>query len=78
MEDADRLAAEIPTNDGISISTDLLRNFSFQARGNLQPVASFTGGIAAQEALKAVRQFKIELKPSNNQTLNLNRWSYKL
>ena len=55
MDDADLLNAEMPTKDGISISADLMRNFSFQARGNLQPVASFTGGIAAQEALKAVK-----------------------
>ena len=33
---------------------NLIRNFMFQVKGNLQPVASIVGAIAAQESLKAV------------------------
>jgi ubiquitin-activating enzyme E1 len=36
------------------VSAQLLAAFSYQARGNLQPVASCIGGVAAQEAMKAI------------------------
>jgi hypothetical protein len=32
----------------------VLNSFNFQATGNLQPITSTVGGIAAQEAMKAV------------------------
>uniref|UniRef100_A0A1I7YJJ1 E1 ubiquitin-activating enzyme n=1 Tax=Steinernema glaseri TaxID=37863 RepID=A0A1I7YJJ1_9BILA len=37
-----------------TIAEDLLKNFTFQARGNLVTVASVLGGIASQEAVKII------------------------
>ncbi|KAK2877226.1 hypothetical protein FQN49_001325 [Arthroderma sp. PD_2] len=40
--------------DKIEIDEKLIRELSFQARGDLCPMAAFFGGLAAQEVLKAV------------------------
>lgn len=40
--------------DKVELDEKLLRELSFQARGDLSPMAAFFGGLAAQEVLKAV------------------------
>uniref|UniRef100_A0A0N5CF83 E1 ubiquitin-activating enzyme n=1 Tax=Strongyloides papillosus TaxID=174720 RepID=A0A0N5CF83_STREA len=51
MSDADKLRELLKGSD---IPDQAINQFSFQATGNLAPVASVVGGIAAQEAMKAV------------------------
>ena len=41
-------------NDKIELDEKLLRELSYQARGDLAPMAAFFGGLAAQEVLKSV------------------------
>lgn len=41
-------------DDKIELSEKLIHELSYQARGDLSPMAAFFGGLAAQEALKAV------------------------
>lgn len=50
------LAQEISkkNENDIQLDKDLLRELSYQARGDLAPMAAFFGGLAAQEVLKAV------------------------
>lgn len=63
FEDALLLKAELPEKaSDLEIPETLLQNFSFQARGNLQPMTSLVGGITAQEALKAVTHHTTPLK----------------
>ncbi|KAK0403088.1 hypothetical protein QR680_016712 [Steinernema hermaphroditum] len=45
-----------------TIAEDLLKNFSYQARGNLVAVASVVGGIASQEAMKIITHHMTPLK----------------
>eukprot|EP01027_Heterolobosea_sp_BB2_P001334 GEZU01002038.1.p1 GENE.GEZU01002038.1~~GEZU01002038.1.p1 ORF type:complete len:1006 (+),score=425.20 GEZU01002038.1:121-3138(+) len=55
-QDADEfisIARKLNT-DNIEVSDDLLRKFAFTAAGNLNPMAAFLGGFAAQEVQKAV------------------------
>ena len=40
--------------DKVDIDENLLRELSYQARGDLAPMAAFFGGLAAQEVLKSV------------------------
>lgn len=40
--------------DGVDLDEKLLRELSYQARGDLAPMAAFFGGLAAQEVLKSV------------------------
>ena len=40
--------------DKVELDENLLRELSYQARGDLGPMAAFFGGLAAQEVLKAV------------------------
>ncbi len=42
------------TNRELDLDEKLLRELSYQARGDLSPMAAFFGGLAAQESLKAV------------------------
>lgn len=49
---AHELAAQ--GNDKIELDEKLIRELSYQARGDLNPMAAFFGGLAAQEALKSV------------------------
>lgn len=42
------------TKDRVELDEKLLRDLSYQARGDLGPMAAFFGGLAAQEVLKAV------------------------
>lgn len=51
-----KLAQEIAKGgkDKIELDEKLLRELSYQARGDLGPMAAFFGGLAAQEVLKAV------------------------
>ncbi|CAB3408998.1 unnamed protein product [Caenorhabditis bovis] len=58
--DVDLLKNEL--DSGIQIDDNLVRLFSFSARGNLVPIASVVGGIAAQEAMKAVTHHMTPLK----------------
>ncbi|CAD5231489.1 unnamed protein product [Bursaphelenchus xylophilus] len=51
--DVSELKSLLPEGSG-DVSDDWTKPFSYQARGNLQPVASVIGGITAQEAMKAV------------------------
>ncbi len=37
-----------------SSTTSLIKELSYQAQGDLNPMAAFFGGLAAQEVLKAV------------------------
>ncbi|GMS96394.1 hypothetical protein PENTCL1PPCAC_18569 [Pristionchus entomophagus] len=60
--DADLLKAELRLPEGEEVSDDLLRLFANSARGNLVTVASVVGGIAAQEAMKAVTHHMTPLK----------------
>lgn len=63
MEDAELLQAVLPSNAAeLEIPESLLHNFSFEATGNLQPIASLVGGITAQEALKAITHHTTPLK----------------
>lgn len=41
-------------NDEVELDEKLLRELSYQARGDIGPMAAFFGGLAAQEVLKAV------------------------
>ncbi|KJH42215.1 ubiquitin-activating enzyme E1 [Dictyocaulus viviparus] len=59
-DDVMLLKLELP--EGASIDEKLLRCFSYQATGNLVTVASIVGGIAAQEAMKAVTHHMTPLK----------------
>ncbi|KAL3985654.1 ubiquitin-activating enzyme E1 family protein [Acanthocheilonema viteae] len=59
-EDVELLRTELPP--GAKSDEKLLRNFSYQACGNLAPIASIVGGIAAQEAMKAVMHHMTPLK----------------
>ncbi|KAL6886278.1 hypothetical protein HDV57DRAFT_490091 [Trichoderma longibrachiatum] len=52
LEAAKKFAADEKLE--IDIDEKLLKELSFQARGDLSPMAAFFGGIAAQEVLKAV------------------------
>lgn len=51
-----QLAQNIATGskDKVELDEKLLRELSYQARGDLGPMAAFFGGLAAQEVLKAV------------------------
>lgn len=51
-----QLAQSIATGskDEVELNEKLLRELSYQARGDLGPMAAFFGGLAAQEVLKAV------------------------
>ncbi|EJW83165.1 ubiquitin-activating enzyme E1 [Wuchereria bancrofti] len=59
-EDVELLKIELPP--GAELDGNLLRIFSYQACGNLAPIASIVGGIAAQEAMKAVMHHMTPLK----------------
>uniref|UniRef100_A0A0N4ZA27 E1 ubiquitin-activating enzyme n=1 Tax=Parastrongyloides trichosuri TaxID=131310 RepID=A0A0N4ZA27_PARTI len=52
LSDAEELKKLLPK--GHDIPDEIINQFSFQATGNLAPVSSVVGGIAAQEAMKAV------------------------
>lgn len=54
------LKAELP--DGALVDEKLMKRFTYQAAGNLVTVASIVGGIAAQEAMKAVTHHMTPLK----------------
>ncbi|ETN83338.1 ubiquitin-activating enzyme E1 [Necator americanus] len=54
------LKVELP--DGAEVNEKLLKLFSYQASGNLVTIASIVGGIAAQEAMKAVTHHMTPLK----------------
>lgn len=41
-------------NEQVELDEKIIRELSYQARGDLSPMAAFFGGLAAQEALKAV------------------------
>lgn len=51
-----KLAQSLATQAETTVELDekLLRELSYQARGDLSPIAAFFGGLAAQEVLKAV------------------------
>lgn len=51
-----KLAQEIAKSGGEEVELDekLIRELSYQARGDLSPMAAFYGGLAAQEVLKSV------------------------
>ncbi|MCJ1454324.1 E1 ubiquitin-activating protein [Mycoblastus sanguinarius] len=51
-EIAQDLASE--GNEKVELNEKLLRELSYQARGDLAPMAAFFGGLAAQEVLKSV------------------------
>ncbi|CAI4226473.1 unnamed protein product [Auanema sp. JU1783] len=59
-EDVALLKAEIQSED--EIDENLIKEFSSQATGNLVTVCSVVGGIAAQEAMKAVTHHMTPLK----------------
>ncbi|CAD6195430.1 unnamed protein product [Caenorhabditis auriculariae] len=59
-EDAALLKAEL--RPGAEVEDKLVQLFSYQASGNLVTVASVVGGIAAQEAMKAVTRHMTPLK----------------
>ena len=52
LKTAKALAAE--GEDAFEIDEKIIRELSYQARGDLSPMAAFFGGLAAQEVLKAV------------------------
>ena len=61
MDEADAVvvleaAKQFASAEGIEVEFDekVLKELSFQARGDISPMAAFLGGIAAQEVLKAV------------------------
>ncbi|VDN08050.1 unnamed protein product [Thelazia callipaeda] len=58
--DVNLLKLELPNT--IKVNEKLLKMFSYQACGNLAPIASIVGGIAAQEAMKAVTHHMTPLK----------------
>ncbi|KAK6027321.1 ubiquitin-activating enzyme E1 [Ostertagia ostertagi] len=58
--DVELLKAELPEDS--SVNEKLLKSFCFQAMGNLVTMASVVGGIAAQEAMKAVTHHMTPLK----------------
>ncbi|WKY05963.1 hypothetical protein Q1695_006288 [Nippostrongylus brasiliensis] len=58
--DVELLKAELPKDH--SVNEKLLRSFCYQATGNLVTVSSVVGGIAAQEAMKAVTHHMTPLK----------------
>ncbi|VDK18279.1 unnamed protein product [Anisakis simplex] len=58
--DAELLKKELPS--GSEVDEKLLKMFSYQASGNLVSIASVVGGIAAQEAMKAVTHHMNPLK----------------
>ncbi|EGC47602.1 ubiquitin-activating enzyme E1 [Histoplasma capsulatum var. duboisii H88] len=45
---------ELASRIGGEVDKDILRELSYQAQGDLSPMAAFFGGLAAQEVLKAV------------------------
>lgn len=51
-----KLAQEIAssTEDKVELDEKLIKELSYQARGDLSPMAAFFGGMAAQEVLKSV------------------------
>ncbi|KAI9799799.1 MAG: E1 ubiquitin-activating protein [Sarcosagium campestre] len=51
-----KIAKDIVATSGDNVELDekLIRELSYQAQGDLSPMAAFFGGLAAQEALKAV------------------------
>ncbi|VDP22251.1 unnamed protein product [Heligmosomoides polygyrus] len=59
-DDVRLLKAELP--EGSSVDENLLKSFCHQAAGNLVTIASVVGGIAAQEAMKAVTHHMTPLK----------------
>ncbi|KAL3108665.1 hypothetical protein niasHT_019186 [Heterodera trifolii] len=59
--DAKLLKENLP-KDSPEMPDSLLFNFSYQACGNLQPIASLIGGLVAQEAMKAVTHHTTPLK----------------
>nr|CAD2125795.1 unnamed protein product [Meloidogyne enterolobii] len=61
-KDAELFKAELEGTGTAEIPEQLLLNFSYQATGNLQPVASVIGGFVAQEAFKAVTHHTTPLK----------------
>uniref|UniRef100_A0A158R3T7 E1 ubiquitin-activating enzyme n=1 Tax=Syphacia muris TaxID=451379 RepID=A0A158R3T7_9BILA len=46
----------------VSIAPTLIKQFSYQASGNLVPLSSIVGGIGAQEAMKAITHHMTPLK----------------
>lgn len=52
LKHAQSLAGE--GDDKVELDEKLVRELSYQARGDLNPMAAFFGGLAAQEVLKAV------------------------
>lgn len=59
-DDVELLKAELPKDS--SVDEKLLNSFCYQACGNLVTIASVVGGIAAQEAMKAVTHHMTPLK----------------
>lgn len=51
-----KLAQEIAKQDGEEVELDekIIKELSYQARGDISPMAAFFGGLAAQEVLKSV------------------------
>jgi ubiquitin-activating enzyme E1 len=60
-EDAAMLRKLLPEGSG-EVEEKLLKAFSYQATGSLCPMASFIGGVAAQEAMKAVTHHMSPIK----------------
>ncbi|CAJ0953492.1 unnamed protein product, partial [Mesorhabditis belari] len=58
--DVDLLQNELPENSGVD--KDLLKMFSYGARGNLVNICSVVGGIAAQEVMKTITHHMTPLK----------------
>ncbi|PIO74143.1 ubiquitin-activating enzyme E1 [Teladorsagia circumcincta] len=58
--DVELLKAELPQDN--SVNEKLFKSFCYQAMGNLVTIASVVGGIAAQEAMKAVTHHMTPLK----------------
>ncbi|SCV99655.1 LAFE_0A07976g1_1 [Lachancea fermentati] len=52
---ASELAAQVPNvlGEGVKINVDLIKELSYQARGDIPGIIAFFGGLVAQEALKA-------------------------
>ena len=51
-----KMAMDLASNasEPVELDEQLIRELSYQARGDLSPMAAFFGGLAAQEALKSV------------------------
>ena len=51
-----KIATELAAAEEEKVELDekIIKELSYQARGDLNPLAAFFGGIAAQEILKAV------------------------